>query len=174
LKAPTREREDTMTDRRFSKEDLERNEDPRTIAGAVSGASGAAFGGGVGMVAFGPVGALAGAMAGAVGGWWAGTEMQSAFEEMDRVDPELRSAHAQAGREREYAEVRHAYQLGWLAGRNPQYGDAPFDEIDRDLRAAWVQAHIEEQQVISWDDVRGHARTGFDVGRRHRPAGSSR
>jgi phage tail tape-measure protein len=154
-----------MSDDRFSKEDLERNEDPDSIAGAVSGVSGAALGGGIGMATLGPIGAVAGALAGAVGGWWAGKGMQSALEDMDRADPELRNLHEQTAQGRAWEEVRHAYQLGYLAGRNPGYDGATFDSIEKELRSAWVQAHIEDPDPVSWDDIEEHARSGFEFAR---------
>jgi hypothetical protein len=154
-----------MKERRFTKKDLERNEDPETIAGAVSGATGVSLMGGVGMAALGPVGAVVGALAGALGGWWVGREMQHAVDEMDRTEQEFRSLHARTERVRSYEEVRHAYQLGYLAGRNPRYDDSSFTEIDDELRAAWVQAHLKEPAAVSWDEIRPLAQDGFDLAR---------
>lgn len=154
-----------MVDRRFTDEDLERNEDPEAVAGAVSGATGAGLGAGIGMAAAGPVGALLGALAGATGGWWAGKGMHNAIADIDRRETEFRRAHEHAGGTRPYDEVRHGYQLGFLAGRNPRYADATFADVEGDLRAAWVQAHLQDERPLSWIDVRASARAGFDIGR---------
>lgn len=153
-----------MNDRRFSKRDLERNEDPKVMGGAVGGAAGAGVGAGIGMVALGPVGAIVGMLAGVLGGWWAGQGVQQAVEEVDRADNRFRKAHEHAGATRAYEEVRHAYQLGYLAGRNPQYPD--FSDVEDDLRAAWVQAHIHDPNPVPWEAVRPDASTGFELARR--------
>lgn len=154
-----------MDERRFSKKDLERNEDPKAVAGAISGATAASVGGSIGMVALGPVGAVVGLLAGAVGGWWAGKEVQESIDEMDSADRTFRSAHSDLADARPYEEVRQAYQIGFLAGRNPQYGDKSFDEIEDELRAAWVKAYLQESDAVPWEDSREHARSGFEVAR---------
>jgi len=156
-----------MSDRRFSKRDLERNEDPEAIAGAVSSAASAGLVSGIGLAALGPLGAIAGALAGAVGGWWAGKGFHHAVTELDRAENQLRQAHEHAGATRPYEEARHGYQLGYLAGRNPDYADAAFSEVEDDLRAAWVQAHLQQPEV-HWEEVRGDARVGYEVARDER------
>jgi uncharacterized protein YcfJ len=153
-----------MGNKRFSKRDLERNEDPEAIAGAVAGATSAGLVSGIGLAALGPLGAIAGALAGAVGGWWAGKEFQHAMTEMDRAENQFRQAHEHAGATRPYEEARHGYQLGYLAGRNPDYADANFSVVEDDLRAAWVQAHLQDPKV-RWEEVRGDARVGYEVAR---------
>lgn len=154
-----------MSDGRFSDEDLERNEDPKAIAGSVTAAGGAGVGGAVGLGALGPLGGVVGALVGAVGGWWAGKGFQQAIDDMDRDEDRLRRAHDHAGAARPYEEVRHGYQLGYLAGRNPQYDGAAFDEVEKDLRAAWVKAHQQDEQPVRWEDVRPDARTGYEIAR---------
>jgi hypothetical protein len=158
-------KERDMSDGRFSKRDMERNEDPAKMGSAVGGAAGAGLGAGIGMAALGPLGSVIGALAGAVGGWWAGREAQQGFEEMDRVDNRLRRAHEHAGATRPYEEVCHGYRLGYLAGQNPDYAGAAFPEVEVDLRAAWVRAHLNDRRPVSWEDVRSDARTGFEVAR---------
>jgi hypothetical protein len=153
-----------MNDDRFSVDDLKRNENPGQIAGAVGGASGAGVGAGAGVV-FGPLGVVLGALAGAAGGWWAGSELHGAFTEADRSDDAFRRAHEHAGAVRPYAEVRHGYHIGYLAGRNPDHDGASFDTVEPELRAAWVKAHDQDEQPVSWDDVRAAARSGFEVAR---------
>lgn len=153
-----------MSDKRFSKRDLERNEDPEAIAGAVAGAASAGFVSGIGLATLGPLGAVAGALAGAVGGWWAGKEFHHAVTEMDHVENQFRKAHEHAGAKRPYEEARHGYQIGFLAGRNPDYAHAEFAEVEDDLRAAWVQAHLQDPEV-SWEEVRADARMGYAVAR---------
>jgi hypothetical protein len=163
-----------MNDRPLSDEDLERNEDPEAVAGAVSGATGASVGAGLGMVALGPLGAVIGALAGAAGGWWAGKEVQDALMDADRAEDHFRSAHERADLDRPFDDVRHGYRLGYLAGLNPRYRDADFDEADKALRAAWVKAHHEQDDSVSWDDVRGSARRGFDIARKDQGSATSR
>jgi uncharacterized protein YcfJ len=153
-----------MSDKRFSKRDLERNEDPKAIAGAVTGATSAGFVSGIGLAALGPIGAVAGALAGAVGGWWAGKEFHKAVVEMDKAENRFRESHEHAGATRPYEEARHGYQIGYLAGRNPDYVNADFSEVEDDLRAAWVQAHLQDPEV-RWEEVRGDARVGYEVAR---------
>ena len=151
-----------MSDEHFSKRDLERNENPEKIAGAVTGATSAGFGAAVGLAALGPVGAVAGALAGAIGGWWAGKEVHHAVVDMDKAENQFRQAHEHAGATRPYEEARHGYQLGYLAGRNPDYATSDFSEVEDDLRAAWVQAHLQEHSV-PWEEVRRDARFGYEV-----------
>jgi hypothetical protein len=155
-----------MTDDRFNDREMKRNEDPESIAGAVSGATGAGTGGAIGFVAGGPIGAVIGALAGAVGGWWAGTEAHSAIADMDASDNQFREAHEHAGATRPFDEVRHGYQLGYLAGRNPDHEDRDFEEIEKDLRAAWTQAHLNLENASGWEQVRAEARRGYEMGRR--------
>lgn len=154
-----------MDKKRFSKEDLERNEDPQAVAGAISGATAASVGGSVGLAALGPVGGVIGLLAGAVGGWWAGREIQESIDEMDSADARFRSAHAEHDTERPYADVRHAYQIGYLAGRNPQYAGNSFADVEDELRAAWVKAHLQDESAVSWDETRDHAHAGFEAAR---------
>ncbi|MGH7504729.1 MAG: hypothetical protein ACRELX_03725 [Longimicrobiales bacterium] len=155
-----------MSDRRFSDRDLERNEDPEKIGGAVIGSTGAGIVGGIGLAALGPLGAIAGALAGAAGGWWAGKGVVRAVDDMDRADNEFRRAHEHAGATRPYDEVRHGYQLGYLAGRNPDYAAVEFSEVENDLRTAWVQAHRQDEHPVRWEDVRADARTGYELARK--------
>jgi phage tail tape-measure protein len=159
-----------MDERRFSKKDLERNEDPQAVAGAISGAAAASIGGSIGMAALGPVGAVVGLLAGAIGGWWAGNEIQESIDEMDSVEKAFRSAHAATANARPYGEVRHAYQVGYLAGRNPQYRGKSFRDVEDELRAAWVKAHLQNPEGASWEESKDHARAGFDVARGDRSA----
>jgi phage tail tape-measure protein len=155
-----------MNERKHSDRDLERNEDPETMAGAVGGATGAGFGAAVGMAALGPVGVVVGALAGIAGGWWAGRGIEQAVEDVDRSDNAFRRAHEHARATRPYEETRHAYQLGFLAGRNPDHADGDFSTVEKDLRAAWVQAHVHDERPVPWEDVRGAARDGFELARR--------
>lgn len=153
-----------MKDRAYDRRDLERNEDPETVAGAVSGATGAAMGAGAGML-LGPLGAIAGALAGAAGGWWAGRELHRAVERTDRAEHRMRRAHEHAGATRPWEEVRHGYQLGYLAGQNPAYRERAFEEIEPELRAAWVKAHEQDARPVSWDAVSAYARAAYDMAR---------
>lgn len=159
-----------MSEHRFDERDLERNEDPEKVAGAVSGATGAGVGGGIGLAALGPLGAVIGALAGAAGGWWAGKEMQQAITETDRAENRFRDAHAHEGPARPYEEVRHGYRLGHLAGGNPHYADRSFLDVEEELRAAWVKAHLEDRDPVSWDEVRSHAQTGYEIRRGDDPS----
>jgi hypothetical protein len=143
----------------------DRNEDPRTMGGAVGGVTGGAVVAGLALGPLGVLGAAIGALAGAAGGWWAGEELVEAVQGIDEADNRLRKAHEHAGAARPYEEVRHAYQLGYLAGRNPRYSGAAFTEVEPDLQTAWIQAHGHEDDPIPWDDVRTEARNGYGVGR---------
>jgi hypothetical protein len=150
---------------RHSERDLKRNEEPETIAGAVAGAAGAGAGAGLGLATLGPVGAVVGVLAGAAGGWWAGKGVQRGVEDVDRAENRFRRAHEHAGATRPYEEACHGYRLGYLAGRNPDYDALAFSEVEPDLRDAWVEAHIHDRQPIAWEDVRGEARSGFQLAR---------
>lgn len=154
-----------MHEPRFSKRDLERNEDPEGIAGAVGGATGAALIGSIGLATLGPLGAVLAFLAGALGGWWAGSGFERAVEEMDREENRFRRMHEHAGAERPWEEVRHGYQIGYLAGRNARYEGDDFAAAEPDLRAAWVQSHLEDEDPVHWEDVRDSARAGFELAR---------
>lgn len=157
-----------MTNRNLFGGDLKDNENPATIAGTVGGVAVASLGGGLGLVALGPVGVVIGALAGAAGGWWAGRELERVIEGLDRADGEFRTAHERSGHSRAFTEVRHAYQLGYLAGRNPRYGDAAFSAIEGELRAAWISAHDENEDPVTWDEIRAMVGGGFEIARRDR------
>mgnify|MGYP006174954429 CR=1 FL=1 len=52
--------------------------------------------------------------------------------------------------------------LAWLGRR----GLPPLAELaEPELRAAWVKAHQSDSDPVSWDEVRGSARAGFDLAR---------
>ena len=155
-----------MTDDRFTDQDMKRNENPESIAGALGGATGAGTGGAIGFAAGGPIGGVIGALAGAVGGWWAGGEAHSAIADMDEAENRFRKAHEHAGARRPFEEVRHGYQLGYLAGRNPEHENQDFNDIETDLRAAWTQAHLNTDAAVPWEEVRDGARRGYELGRR--------
>jgi uncharacterized protein YcfJ len=142
-----------------------RNENPRTMGGAIGGAAGVGAAAGLGLATFGPIGAVVGALAGAAGGWWAGREVVRTVEEVDRADNDFRRSHEHAGATRPYEEVRHGYQLGYLAGRNPDNSNRTFDEMEAELRGAWVEAHLHDEDPVDWDDVVAHARQGYEIAR---------
>ena len=154
-----------MSDGQFEERDLDRNEDPEQIAGAVTGAGGVGIGGAIGLAALGPVGAVIGALAGAAGGWWLGKGFQGAVHDLDREENRFRRAHEHAGANRPFDEARHGYQLGYLAGRNPRYDSTPFTEAEKELRAAWIEAHKEDDHPVGWDAVRDDAKAGYELGR---------
>jgi hypothetical protein len=155
-----------MSDHRLSGRDQDRSDDPQTMGRAVGGAAGVGAGAGLGLTVLGPLGGVLGALAGAAGGWWAGKEVVSAVEEVDRADNQFRRAHEHAGATRPYEEVRHGYQLGHLAGRNPENADLTFAEIEDQLRGAWVQAHLHDRDPVPWDQVRSCAESGYELARR--------
>ena len=155
-----------MDDRRFSRKDLEHNEDPQAVAGAISGATAASVGGSIGLAALGPLGGVIGLLAGAAGGWWAGKEIQESIDEMDTAEKNFRAAHSARAGDRTFEEVRHSYQIGYLAGRNPQYAGKSFDDVEDELRAAWVKSHLQEQSAVPWEETREHARAAFATARR--------
>ncbi|CAN5874500.1 hypothetical protein BH23GEM9_BH23GEM9_07700 [soil metagenome] len=154
-----------MSDNRLSKRDMERNEDPPVIGGAVGGVTGAAAAGAAGLAVLGPIGAVVGLLAGAAGGWWAGKEVVESVEDVDRADNRFRRAHEHAGATRPYDEARHAYRLGYLAGRNPDYANSDFTAVERDLRSAWVQAHLHDTDPVAWEDIRRDVQAGYDLAR---------
>lgn len=154
-----------MSEKRLSKRDMERNEDPPIMGGAVGGAAGGGAGAAAGIALLGPIGAVVGLLAGIAGGWWAGREIVESVEDVDRADNRFRRAHEHAGATRPYEEARHAYRLGYLAGRNPDYADEPFSDVEADLRAAWVQAHLHEPEPVAWEDIRDDVETGYGLAR---------
>ena len=155
-----------MKDRDRRERNLDRNEDPEAIGGAVIGSTGAAMGGGIGLAALGPLGGVIGALVGAAGGWWAGKGFVTAINDVDRAENEFRRAHEHAGASRPYDEARHGYQLGYLAGRNPDYADAAFSTVETDLRTAWIEAHRQDEDAVPWEDVRAQAQTGYELARK--------
>jgi hypothetical protein len=135
------------------------------IGETVGGVSGIAAGMALGSLG-GPVGAIIGGLAGAIGGWWSGRAIAEAAHNYTEADDAAYRTHYETSSrlaDRNYDDVRPAYQLGHLAGRNPDYAGRSFDEVESDLRSGWtsdVSARYGE-----WDSVRGYARDAYERGR---------
>jgi uncharacterized protein (TIGR02271 family) len=152
------------------------------VGEATGGIAGAATGAAIGSLG-GPIGTIIGGIAGAVGGWWAGraiSEAASTYTEDDdayyrsqfesrRAGGALRPEDADASyatSSSEYDAYRPAYQLGHLAAHNPDYANRDFSEVENELRTGWTDDV--SRRYGDWNDVREHARSGFERGRESR------
>ena len=123
---------------------LRHDDNPSTadeVGQAVGGVSGVVAGAAIGSAA-GPIGTVIGGIAGAVGGWWAGRTVAEAAQKFDdHTDNNYRQSYeARADRlaDRNYEDVRPAYQLGHLASENPDYTGRNFESIEADLQRGWT------------------------------------
>ena len=141
------------------------------VAETTGGLAGAATGAAIGSLG-GPIGTVVGAIAGAVGGWWSGraiSEAASTFTDDDDAYYRSQFNSRRAGgalSANAYDDYRPAYQLGHLAAQNPDYADRDFDYVEKDLRRGWTDDV--SQRYGAWENVRDHARSGFDRGREAR------
>lgn len=110
------------------------------VGQSVGGISGAVTGAAIGS-AGGPIGTVIGGIAGAVGGWWAGrTVSEAASRFTDDDDSTYRSSYEKREdrlADRNYDDVRPAYQLGHIASENPDYSGRNFEDIETDLQRGW-------------------------------------
>lgn len=155
-----------MSEREDEASGYEAEENPEKVGGAVGGATVGAVGGGFALGALGPLGGILGVLASYTGGWWAGRAFVRTVKELDDVEGQLREAHPERGPGRSWDEVRHAYQVGYLAARNPRWAEAEFETVEDTLRRAWSDAHGDAEEPIAWEEIREHARRGWEVGRR--------
>ena len=144
-----------------------RDDDPTTadyVGEAAGGISGGLAGAAIGSLG-GPVGTLIGGLAGVIGGWWAGRSIAEAAKDYgDEDDRYYRSHYESSTRvaDRNYDDVRPAYQLGHIASRNPDYRGRDFDAVEADLRRGW--SDDVGTRHGTWDVVRGYAREGYTRG----------
>ena len=132
-------------ERKMNDDGVLRHDDTPTagdeIGQAVGGVSGVVAGAAIGS-AGGPIGTVIGGIAGAVGGWWAGRTVSEAAKRFDdNTDNSYRQAYESRSdrlADRNYEDVRPAYQLGHLAGENPDYSGRNFESIEADLQRGWT------------------------------------
>lgn len=136
------------------------------VGEAAGGISGVLAGAALGSLG-GPMGTIIGGLAGAVSGWWAGRAISEAASRFTHHDDAAFRSHYEASpnrlADRDYDEVRPAYQLGYLASQNPDYANRSFDEIEPELKRGWtedVRARHGE-----WESIRGYARDAYDRSR---------
>ena len=144
------------------------------VGEATGGLAGAATGAALGSLG-GPIGTIIGGIAGAVGGWWSGraiSEAASSYTDDDDAYYRNQYESRQAGgalspdahdARASYDDYRPAYQLGHLAAQNPDYRDRDFSEVETDLQRGW-SGDVSER-FGNWENVRDHARSGFERGR---------
>jgi len=143
-----------------------RDDDPTTanyVGEAAGGISGGLAGAAIGSIG-GPIGVLVGGLAGVVGGWWAGRSIAEAAKDYGEEHDTYYRTHYEKSRlgNRQYDDVRPAYQLGHLASRNPDYRGRSFDEVESDLRRGWSD-DIGARHG-DWASVRGYAREAYSHG----------
>jgi len=80
-------------------------------------------------------------------------------------DPLFRSHFQHANRlaDREYEDVRPAYELGFGAAGDSRFTGRSFDEAEKDLESDWLNVRVAGDE---WQSVRDYAREGFERGRR--------
>lgn len=143
-----------------------RDDDPTTatyVGEAAGGVSGGLAGAAIGSIG-GPIGTLVGGLAGVIGGWWAGRSIAEAAKDYGPADDlHYRTHYESRGlTDRQYDDVRPAYQLGHLASRNPDYRGRAFSDVESDLRRGWSD-DIGARHG-DWASVRGYAQEGYTRG----------
>jgi hypothetical protein len=132
------------------------------VGEAVGGVSGVVAGAAIGS-AGGPIGTIIGGIAGAVGGWWAGRAVSEATHKFTQEDDSLYRERFEntPGRlaDRNYDDVRPAYQLGHIASMNPDYLGRPFSEIEPDLQHGW--GNDLRARHGDWSTVRPYAEDAY-------------
>jgi len=146
--------------------------DDNTVGEATGGLAGAATGAALGSLG-GPIGTIIGGIAGAVGGWWSGRAISQAAHNYTEDDDayyrsQFESRNAGGAlrpddRDARYDDYRPAYQLGHLAAQNPDYRERDFSDIESDLQRGW--SGDVSRRYGTWEDVREHARSGYERGR---------
>jgi len=133
------------------------------VGEAVGGVSGVVAGAAIGS-AVGPIGTVIGGIAGAVGGWWAGRTVAEATHKFTQDDDSYYRERFEAtpGRlaDRNYDDVRPAYQLGHIASMNPDYNGRTFDEVEPDLRHGW--SNNLRARHGDWSTVRPYAEEAYN------------
>jgi hypothetical protein len=133
------------------------------VGEAVGGVSGVVAGAAIGSAA-GPIGTVIGGIAGAVGGWWAGRTVAEATHKFTQDDDTYYRDRFEntPGRlaDRNYDDVRPAYQLGHIASMNPDYNGRTFDEVEPDLRHGW--SNNLRARHGDWSAVRPYAEEAYN------------
>lgn len=133
------------------------------VGEAAGGVSGVVTGAAIGSAA-GPIGTIIGGIAGAVGGWWAGRSVAEAATSFGNDDDThyrtAYDAHPNRLGDRNYDDVRPAYQLGHLAATNPDYKGRGFDAVDADLQRGWSDDL--RSRHGEWSNVRPFARDAYE------------
>jgi hypothetical protein len=129
---------------------------------AVGGVGGVLAGAAIGSAA-GPIGTVIGGIAGAIGGWWAGRAVAEASEGYGQgEDAYYRERYASSPHrlaDRDYEDVRPAYQIGHLARLNPDYAGRDFEAIEPELRVGWNEPVSSRHG--DWRHVREYAREAY-------------
>jgi hypothetical protein len=135
------------------------------VGEAVGSVSGAVTGAAIGS-AGGPIGTIIGGIAGAAGGWWAGRTVAEAAARFTTDDDEYYRAEYENRPERladrNYDDVRPAYQLGHVAGLNPDYQGRSFDAVEYDLQRGW--SNDIRARHGDWSSVRPYAEEAYNRG----------
>ena len=133
------------------------------VGEAVGGVSGVVAGAAIGSAA-GPIGTVIGGIAGAVGGWWAGRTVAEATHKFTQDDDTYYRERFEItpGRlaDRNYEDIRPAYQLGHIASMNPDYNGRTFDEVEPDLRHGW--SNNLRARHGDWSAVRPYAEEAYN------------
>ena len=133
------------------------------VGEAVGGVSGVVAGAAIGSAAS-PIGTVIGGIAGAVGGWWAGRTVAEAAHKFNQHDDEYYRERFEnrPGRlaDRNYDDVRPAYQFGHIASMNPDYNGRTFDEVEPDLRHGW--SNNLRARHGDWSAVRPYAEEAYN------------
>lgn len=144
------------------------------VGEAAGGVSGVLAGAAIGSLA-GPIGTVIGGIAGAVGGWWSGRAVSEAATKLTTKDDDFfRSQYEKSPNrlaDRNYDEVRPAYQLGHIASMNPDYSSKDFDAVEGDLKQGWSAQ--DKAKFGEWDSVRGYAKDAYSRGRSNMGGGAS-
>ncbi len=132
------------------------------VGEGVGGVSGTLVGAGIGSIA-GPIGTIIGGIAGAVSGWWAGRTVSEAVSgytpDDDGYYRDRYDTSPSKLADRNYDDVRPAYQLGHIAGANPDYQGRRFEEVEGDLRKGWDDAA--QKAHGGWEHVRGYVNDAY-------------
>jgi hypothetical protein len=135
------------------------------VGEAVGSVSGAVTGAAIGS-AGGPIGTIIGGIAGAAGGWWAGRTVAEAASRFTSDDDEYYRSEYENRPERladrNYEDVRPAYQLGHVAGLNPDYQGKTFDAVEYDLQRGW--SNDVRARHGDWSSVRPYAEEAYSRG----------
>ncbi len=138
------------------------NRHSEEVGEGIGGVSGVVAGAAIGSAA-GPIGTIIGGIAGAVGGWWAGRAVADAAQKFTTEDDSYYRERFEntSGRlaDRQYEDVRPAYQLGHIASLNPDYNGRSFDAVEPDLQRGW--GNDLRGRHGDWSTVRPYAEQAY-------------